>query len=760
MIVKLVDGWSLPVLLKYKKTIIMKRKFIYIVMILGMIIISFNSFAQNKTLIEGKVCDQDGKPLEFVNVFIRNTAEGTMTGKDGKFNFFTTKKGKIELIASMVGYKSFAKEIELSGKGKINLIITLNETAILMKGSVVSASSFGSEKEKGLVINNIDILTTPGGAADIYQALKTLPGMTQVSESAELYVRGGDPTETITIIDQSPVYHPFTFESGYGGLFSNVKTSVIKSLFFSAGGFSAKYGNALSGVLDVHTASMPEHSHVSVGLSMANASVTAGMPVIADKLGFYFNAEEEFTKPIFWLNGGGDRLINSPFSQNFTGGIDYKYSGTGKLRLFTIIANDNEGVKVERAEFNGTFNGDSRNAFVNLQNSYLINNNLLMKNALSYNRYNDKWLLGVLDLNTTDKIYNFRNDFEYELDPSLKILTGFEIEKRTIDYQGTVPLDDYDIRPDAPAIVLNAAVNGSRMGIYSEIQSTRVFGIRDAMISAGIRYDRVPELSLGWTDPRVSAAYKLNESSNVRFSFGVFHQLPDPKLFRPEDGNPGLKPMEAIHYILSYDYSIDEQNSFRIETYYKKYLDLPLQNPINNYNSDGYGFAEGVDMIYKGIFPFGITGWISYGYISTKRLWLDYGAFCNSSYDVTNNLSIIMKYNLTDHFQLGGSVKYATGRPYTPVVSSGYSDQLKIYVPEYAPTNSGRFPDYKRIDLRLTYFGNLTPNISAVIYMEGLNIFDYDNIFGYSYTPDYSRRTTIQSYFGQRMLVFGFEVGI
>ncbi|MHB8336106.1 MAG: TonB-dependent receptor [Ignavibacteriaceae bacterium] len=738
----------------------MKRKNIYMIMILGMIFISPGVFAQNKFLIEGRVSDQDGKPLEFVNVFIKNTSEGTMTGEDGKFKFFTTKRGKIELIASMVGYKKYSKEIELGGEKINNLNIILKETAILMKESVVSASSFGSEKEKGLVINNIDILTTPGGAADIYQALKTLPGMTQVSESAELYVRGGDPTETITIIDQSPVYHPFTFESGYGGLFSNVKTSVIKSLFFSAGGFSAKYGNALSGVLDVHTASPPEHAHVNVGLSMANASITAGMPVIADKLGFYFDAEEEFTKPIFWLNGGGDRLINSPFSQNFTGGIDYKYSGTGRLKLFTILADDNEGVKVERAEFNGTFNGDSKNAFVNLQNSYFITNNLLMKNALSYNRYNDKWLVGVLNLNTIDKIYNFRNDFEYELNPSLKILTGFEIEKRTIDYQGTVPVNDYDIRPGAPATVLNAAVNGSRMGAYSEIQSAHVLGIRNAMISAGIRYDRVPELSIGWTDPRVSAAYNLNKGSSIRFSFGIFHQLPDPKLFRPEDGNPDLKPMEAVHYILSYDYSVDEQNSFRIETYYKKYLDLPLDNTVNNYSNDGYGFAQGVDMIYKGIFPYGITGWISYGYINTKRLWLDYGALCNSSYDVTNNLSIIMKYNLTDHFQLGLSVKYATGRPFTPVVSSVYSYQLKIYVPEYAPTNSGRFPDYKRIDLRLTYFANLTPYISAVIYMEGLNIFDFDNIFGYSYSPDYSERTTIQSYFGQRMLVFGCSFGM
>ena len=119
-----------------------------------------------------------------------------------------------------------------------------------------------------------------------------------------------------------------------------------------------------------------------------------------------------------------------------------------------------------------------------------------------------------------------------------------------------------------------------------------------------------------------------------------------------------------------------------------------------------------------------------------------------------------MKYNLSEHFQLGLSVKYATGRPYTPVVSSDFNDKINIYVPVYAPANSGRFPDYKRVDLRLTYFGQLTPFISAVVYLEGLNIFNFSNIFGYSYSPDYGERRTIESYFGQRMLVLGFSLGM
>jgi vitamin B12 transporter len=731
---------------------------IFIIFFLGILL--GDGFAQGKIVIAGKVVDESNKPLPFVNIFIQNSSEGTTSGDDGSFRFSTSVKGKINLIASMVGYKKFVREIDLTNQSSVKLEINLEESNVLMKEMVVSASSYGTDKEKGLVVSSIDILTAPGGAADVFQALKTMPGLTQVSESAELYVRGGDPIETITIIDQAPVYHPFTFESSYGGLFSNLNTSVVKNLFFSSGGFSAKYGNALSGVLEVETNNLPEQIRWNVGLSLANGSIAANLPIIQNRLGLYFDVRQDFTKPILWLNGGMSRMAEAPNSKNASGALVYSYSENGRLKIFSILAQDEEGVKVDRAEYNGTFDGNSKNTFVNIQNSNILFNAVVMKNSLSYNRYNNLWQLGVLDLSTTDRIYCFRNDFEYMINNNLKLLSGFEIENRFTDYVGIIPSLDYDIRPDAEAINLNTELKSRRTGVYSELQSLKIFGIEGTMMSAGIRYDDISRPSRNWVDPRLSFGYNLSENSKLRFSWGIFHQLPDLKLFRPEDGNPNLQPMKTMHNILSYEYLFDDQNSFRIEGYYKKYYNLPLEKPLIYYDNSGYGFAEGFDLIYKGNFPLGITGWISYGYINTKRLWMDFDNYANSSFDVTHNLSVIAKYSLTTYLQLGLNVKYATGKPYTPVVLSGYNDQLKVYVPIYAPTNSGRFPDYKRIDLRITYFGQLFTGNTLIIYMEGLNIFNFDNIFGYSYTPDYSQKQTIQSYFGRRMLVFGFNMGI
>lgn len=81
---------------------------------------------------------------------------------------------------------------------------------------------------------------------------------------------------------------------------------------------------------------------------------------------------------------------------------------------------------------------------------------------------------------------------------------------------------------------------------------------------------------------------------------------------------------------------------------------------------------------------------------------------------------------------------------------------MLIYEPIYGSTNSNRFPDYKRIDFRITYFNMIYKKYSFVCYMEGINIFNFKNIFGYSYSYDYSLKKEIASYFGKRMLIFGF----
>jgi hypothetical protein len=188
------------------------------------------------------------------------------------------------------------------------------------------------------------------------------------------------------------------------------------------------------------------------------------------------------------------------------------------------------------------------------------------------------------------------------------------------------------------------------------------------------------------------------------------------------------------------------------------YSDLPKENSLLNYDNSGSGFANGIDIILKTKIA-GIDGWISYGYIDTKRDWMDFDKDVRSSFDITHNITLVAKYNIAENWQLGINAKYATGRPFTPIYGSPFNPTNNLFEPIYGLTNSSRYPDYKRLDIRLTYFDQFF-DYPVVAYVEGLNILNINNIFGYTYTPDYAERQDIKSYFGRRMVVIGAMINI
>ena len=729
------------------------------VKLFAFIILTFNItfIAQDRISIKGIVTNESDTKLSFVNIFVEGSFEGTMSDEKGHFEFTTINvSDTVIIVATMLGYEKYRLEI-INPEANINLDIRMVEEAIELESAIVMGSSYSSEKAKGLVVSQIDVYTTPGGAADVFQSIKALPGITQVSESAELYVRGGDPIETVTIVDQASIYHPFTYESSYGGLFSNLNTAMIKSLYFTSGGFSSKYGNVLSGVLDIETIDGPVSSSYNLGISVAAVSLSGRVPLIEEKLGLNIFANQSFTKPIMWLNGDLDQFTSSPSSRDITVSFVSKYSQTGSLKLVILFADDKQGAKVERAEYIGAFEGNSSNTLFNLQQKGVYGK-LFVKNSLSYNRHKNEWNLGILDLDIGDNVLKFRNDSEIRLSKSNKLFMGIEIENREETYNGRIPAEDFDIRPEASHDQLDASINRLRYGLYAELESSNILAIENLSVIGGVRADHFPILNVNWIDPRFAIGYKINEESNIKLGMGIFHQLPDARLFSKSDGNPNLKAMRASHFILSYDHQFNENNNFRIEAYHKKYEDLPLENDFINYNNEGHGFANGIDIILKGRLPLGFSGWISYGFINTKRKWMNYDSFTRSDFDITHQLSLIAKYNLSSLFQLGINYKVASGRPYTPIVGSNYNELWYIYVPVDGKTNSDRYQTYHRLDFRLTHFNQLFGLYNTIVYVEALNILNIKNLFGYTYSEDYSSRSKVKSYFGRRTIVIGTSI--
>ena len=75
--------------------------------ILLIIPLHFFATAFSQTEILGTVTDQNGQPVFLANVSIEGTYDGNSTGPVGKFAFTTTENGSVQLLVSLIGFKTF-----------------------------------------------------------------------------------------------------------------------------------------------------------------------------------------------------------------------------------------------------------------------------------------------------------------------------------------------------------------------------------------------------------------------------------------------------------------------------------------------------------------------------------------------------------------------------------------------------------------------------------------------------------------------------
>ncbi|WP_034894167.1 DUF5686 and carboxypeptidase-like regulatory domain-containing protein [Gillisia sp. Hel_I_29] len=87
-------------------------------------LVSFFAFSQ--TRIEGKVVDESGIPLPFVNVIFLNSSEGTTSSENGDF-YLETKNSYKALEISYIGYTTL--EVPLKNGDNLNLKVVLKEAS-------------------------------------------------------------------------------------------------------------------------------------------------------------------------------------------------------------------------------------------------------------------------------------------------------------------------------------------------------------------------------------------------------------------------------------------------------------------------------------------------------------------------------------------------------------------------------------------------------------------------------------------------------
>lgn len=718
-----------------------------LLIILFIVLISSNLFSQDTntvsesvTLITGTVKGDKEKLLEGVNVVIKGTIDGATTDSRGYFEFETAETGAQKLLFTFTEYENKTSDIEIIPGQNLNFDIVLRKGEVRTEEILVTASSFTSGQNNAVTLTPLEIVRIPGADADLYRAITTFPGSNQVNEGSRITVRGGNPDEVLTIIDLASLYNPFLFDETFNvSSYSTINPWGLKGINFTSGGFSAKYGNVLSAVLDLKSYDMPQSTGMFAWLGLANASLDGVYLSKDKKLGATFSLGKLFLEPYFAVNGKNSEYSPIPQSNQFGGTLSYKLGLTGNLKLYANYSDDKVGIYNAGPTYAGFFNTDSKSIFSNIKLMTAPSSSTLINAGVSFSSYERTTSYGILDTRTKELYSKGRVDFTKNVTSKVDINTGIEYEFNGYNIGGTVPVYSYNLKADAPALNISSEENSGRAGVYVESQiklSKKLF------IIPGIRSDYYSLSGKAGFDPRISFGYMPANNNSIRGAVGLYHQNPKIDYFlRTPDNN--LKPEEAVHYILGYEYNNDNKLIFRVEGFYKDYSNLVLFNLRDlYYRSEGEGYAKGIDVFIKTKISNKFTGWVSYSYLDSKRKQYEAQKLVPSKFDITNTMSLVGSYNLTDQIVFGATLKLSTGEPYTPVTGSVYDSKQGVYVPIYAETNSGRFPNYSRVDINAQYIFALFGKF-AVAVLALNNLLNESNIYDYTYNADYSQKNVI-----------------
>ena len=658
-----------------------------------------------QTLVQGVVEGLNGDAIPGVNIYLRGTYDGTSSDVEGRYLFATSEKGTHTLVFQALGFQTTEAKITLEDT-VVELNQVLKESINEMTAVTINAGAMeASDEKKAVVLRPIDVVTIPGSMGDIVGALLTLPGTATVGNDGRLFVRGGDASETAIFIDGLKVGNAF------GSTIQNVPTrtrfnpKLIKGSFFSTGGYSAEYGQALSSALALNTVDFPvrnqgDLSVMSVGLGYTQTLVNEKNSLTVT--GNYFDLS-----PYQALINQNFDWERAPYGWDAEASFRQRWGKNGLIKAY--VHKESGGMKLWQA----IPAVHDRDQLIHQKNNYTYAQTSFKQTAkkdwsfyggISLSDNFDQLSIDQTELATNNRLIHGKMVAVKDFSEKWSLKSGWE---------GFY----YDYRED---LVFDDQSRG-----FKDYQ-THVFAETDYYLSnrlvfrGGLRSGHSSLAAQKWIDPRFSLAYKFEHEGQLSLAAGRFNQLPTEefRVLQQDLGNS-----RADHLILNYLLS-KSGRTLRAEAFYKTYEKLLLyhgkQYDYQNINPVGEGYARGFDFFYRDRQMVKNTDyWITYSFVDSKRQYASFSEQVQPNYAPKHNASIVIKHFISSiQSQLG--------------LSFSLNDGYTYHDPNYAGEMNSKTKSYQALGLGWSYL----PRPNLIIHLACSNVLGRENIFGYQFSNE------------------------
>ncbi|MEJ2104628.1 MAG: TonB-dependent receptor [Ignavibacteriaceae bacterium] len=677
---------------------------------------------------------------------------GTSTNKFGYYVIPSLKEGEYYLIVRYIGFKTNLSSITI-GDTKKNIVypIELTQENIKLEEVIVEG------KRTDIPISStIDVspellakLPTMSGEVDLFKSLELLPGVNKSSEiSSGLYIRGGSPDQTLTLVDGVIVYNP----AHLGNIASTFNSNAISDLRLIKGAFPAEYGSRLSSVLDIKLRSgTKERNKGTIGLGVINSYASFEGPL--EENSTYMVSGRYMYYDILQKNFSKNSTVPRYNFYDVNAKVNYILSENNILSISGLYSKDHVYNPPQSSDTD--YEMDWKNVNLSLNWIQVNKRSLLLNSIISFINYEFSSKIGI-NPNTITPYTYYSNpnltDFYFRQNAEIRWLqnhtfkTGFDIALHNYDilysdvYNDALEKDPY----------AGKDINSIEASLYFQSESRFT---EDLSANVGGRLYYFNAQRLIRFEPRIAASYQINQNLVMKGAFAIanqfLHLIVRNDITLPTDlwypSTKNIQPSKATQYVFGFDsFWLEREYIFTVEGFYKEMKNLyefknapqlnPLDDSIEDQFTSGQGEAYGVEFFLnktEGKF----SGWIGYTLSWSVRQFdeLNGGKKYYSKYDRRNDFSLVLSYRLLDDLNLGLTWIYATGQRYTTPPGQFIFDPIGIGGNEeiqfnYMGINTTKFPAYHKLDLNITYSFKVL-NVDIDSYINIYNVYNRHNAF-------------------------------
>lgn len=746
--------------------------------------------------VRGRILDQETRtPLPGATFLLaENGNTGAVADADGYFRLTGVPVGRRTFRVSFVGYQTrrIPDVIVVSGKETV-LTIELEADIRQLTEVKVRAERRAVNEMSTISTRPFSVEETGRYAAsrdDPARMASNFAGVQGSDDSRnDIVIRGNSPQGLLWRLEGVAIPNPshFVIPGTQGGSVTMLNSKTLANSEFMTGAFPAEFGNALAGVFDLNLrAGNSEKTEGTLQAGLLGLEAMAEGPLSRKNKSSFLVVYRYSTLNLFEKLGVQIGTSAVPNYQDLTFKINlptrqlgtFSVFGIGGTSAIDIVVSKNKDLQEDLyADKDRDQYFRSSMYTVGVRHDFPINRDTYLRTVISHSRLRSWANHDLLDYSASGEMtgkhyqmgYDFR-DTKTTLNSTLTRKIGLRTTLRAginLDYLGYSDSDSILREPPRfPARYWERrwdyATHAWQIQPFAQV---KVRATEKLTLTAGINalIYTLNTHSKG-IDPRFGMQYRLTDRDRFSLGIGLHHQTqPSYTYFyqQPANGvpvryNQDMGLTRSLHYIFGYDRQISPSVHIKAETYYQRLSHIPVSvKPTSSFSllnqgsafsrafpdtltNTGIGYNVGAELTVEKYFSRNYyLMWTGSVYDSRYRA--NDGVWRNTDYNgrfATNLLGggewpVGRKKRTT--LVAGGKITWAGGRRYGPVNVAASLLQREVVFQD-RDRNSGQFPNYFRVDVRLGFRKNAL-GLNHEVALDLINLTGQQNVLGVTFVP-------------------------